>query len=80
MNCSFCKTKVNLEIDVMQLIVITYVNVLFSYVGRVFRIRPISIHVFNGSIYSIRIVCVVIAMDIFPNFHVEKGLCYLEVG
>jgi hypothetical protein len=58
----------------------TYVDVLLSYVSRVFGIGPISVHVLNGSINSIRIVGIVAAMNVFTNFHVEKLFGYFEIG
>jgi hypothetical protein len=49
-------------------------------VSRVFGIGPISVHVLNGSINSIRIVGIVVAMNVFTNFHVEKLFGYFEIG
>ena len=47
---------------------------------RVLRIGPVSVHVLDGPIDSVRIVRVVVTMDVFTNFHVEKLFSDFKVG
>lgn len=59
---------------------ITYIDIHISYMRCVFRVWPVSVHVFNCSVDSIRVVGIIVAMNIFTNFHVKECLSYLEVG
>lgn len=47
-------------------------NILISNVGRIFWIRPISVHIFDGLVHSNRIQRVIISQHQLFNFLIEK--------